>query len=323
MIAESTLSQEQQQVIDRLQSLIASGYTLPRIQVESGVRADNIKAYIQGHRPGGYRANAAEQLSSDIAKLTAFLDEQMRLPMADGYAVTPTFQAMQSHMQLAVSTRLIIAITGGVGIGKSEASKAFAAARPRTNRAAGCIRVEFLVTDNRSSAALSRIHAAVTGESYTGKLRGDSETAILAGIESALRPDDCLVLDECNYLGDAIDAIRSIHDRCKLPIVMIGNPDFGAGIFGKKSRFEAFANRTVRREFTRTTEDDVDAWLAWAGLSGSQLRRIATAIACRPGRDGGLRTLAQLVHIARTGYPNHELTADLLKSLAAETGKGV
>jgi DNA transposition AAA+ family ATPase len=308
----------------RVEGIVAAGFSLTRLSVETGIPEDRLQRYLADDlsigpsRIAGHRSSTEDEFNT----IVTWLEEEDESKSGNvGYAATPTFQAIQAAMQLAVAGRLLVAITGGVGIGKSEAAKAFVSSRPRGHLRPGAVRVEFSDTDDRSSAALARIYAALSRSGYGGRMRGDASTAMLAAIEGALRPGDCLVLDECNYLRASADAVRSLYDRIHIPIVMIGNPDFGRGIFGTGSTFEALANRAIRRDFPRSTEEDVDAWLSWKGVSGIKLRRAAVAIACRPGATGGLRTLAQVFEIARTYYPQADIDGPLLQSVAAQIGR--
>lgn len=146
-------------------------------------------------------------------------------------------------------------------------------------------------------------------------------------IAGLLKPGDLLILDECNYLsgrngrdGRALDVIRDLYDDGRAGIVIQGNTDLRARVWGKSEDFAALASRTTYYPMGHTTEEDVDAWLQWAGLTGKAIRAAAIKIAVRPGRNGGLRTLAKAIDQTRDFYPD-ALTAGAIEQTARMIGR--
>jgi DNA transposition AAA+ family ATPase len=251
--------------------------------------------------------------------LHGWLQEADHPPEDDAaYAVTPTFQTLQTLLATAHQDRLLLAITGTWGIGKTQAAQYYAASHPRTYNRPGAVRIQFDSTDCKPVAALEKIRDVIGANPGSHR-----RYKVMPIIGAALRPGDFLILEECQRLGEALDVICSLHDDFGIGIAMIGNPDLSAAVWGKKSTFGALANRAHRFDFPATTPDDVDAWLAWHGLpeglnstQRTHLAKSAAAIATRPGRNGGLRALADVIRMAQTLYSNQLLTGDLLTQLA-------
>jgi DNA transposition AAA+ family ATPase len=133
-------------------------------------------------------------------------------------------------------------------------------------------------------------------------------------------------MDECNYLNESMDVVRSIHDDFGVSIVMIGNPEFKNNVWGKKSKFAALASRAMHFEFPNSTAEDVEAWLAWSGaLEGmkpterTKFIDQAITIGKRPGPNGGLRSLAHTIDIAKKLYSRAPLDGGLLAQIAHQT----
>ncbi len=116
----------------------------------------------------------------------------------------------------------------------------------------------------------------------------------------------------------------AIHDAVDISIVMQGNPDLSGMVWGKSSKFARLASRANRYDFAATTEEDVDAWLAWRGAGEGltpgerkKLTETACSIACRPTQNGGLRALADVFLIAEKMYGT-KVDAGLLRAMAEQ-----
>lgn len=303
-------------ILDPIRARLAAGtVTTARLQIVTGLDAQELKNLLKGLSVG-----TGERLRNEaLGALTEWLKEAERPPEDDAaYAVTPTFQTLQNLFATAHQDRLLLAITGTWGIGKTQAAQYYAASHPRTHSRPGAVRIQFDGTDCKPVAALEKIRDGL-GANPGSHRRGN----VMNALGAALRPGDFLILEECQRLGEALDVICSLHDDFGVGIAMIGNPDLSAAVFGKKSTFGALASRACRVDFPATTSDDVDAWLAWhglpEGLNGMQrnsLAKAAIAIATRPGRNGGLRALADVMRMAQTFFPDQVLTGELFTQLA-------
>lgn len=298
-------------VMQQVESSLAGGLSRNRLLAASGVRRDDLELLL-ARRKIGRRSASNEETGQAIAALKTWLidAEDAKVKQASGFAVTPTFQAIQGIIERTRRGNKIVSIIGGVGVGKSEAAKAYAAANPRTNRQPGAVRVEFKKADGNLSAAYARILGAIEGDKGRAYRSGEMQDAVAA----LCRAGDMLLLDECNNLKDATALGQDLREA-GFSVVMIGNPTYGESVYGKSSAFDALASRALPHYFDQTTEEDVDAWLAWAGLGGLQLRKAAVDVACRPGPAGGLRNLALLVDACRDYFPDKEIDASMLRAL--------
>jgi hypothetical protein len=313
--------EEWESIISQIEIHLATGNP-PRHRLEgiAGLMSSEFSGLLE-RAPLPFRERDRARLEKAIPALADWIAEQdaSNATAVNGFAVTPTFQAFTAYIEDAHRDNLLGAITGGVGIGKSEAAKAFAAAHPRTMLRPGAVRVEFTDADSNQTAALSKILTALVGP-HGGAYRS---WQLEEEIGKALRPNDILLLDECNELGAAVNIIKSLRNRFDIPIVAIGNPDFTRNVYGKKSTFSALASRMLPRDIPKTTEADVAAWFAWADLSGADIYRMACAIACRAGEGGGLRSLALLIDRCRRKFPGRAITAGMLRDVAASFGRGI
>jgi hypothetical protein len=260
-----------------------------------------------------------------LAALSQWLNDDAQPAEDDaGYAVTPTFNQLQTLLSHAHRGRSLLAITGSWGIGKSQAARFYAATHPRTHRAPGAVRVQFNSTDRTPAAALARIAEALaaTGNAYRNG-------ALMNSIGDALRPGDFLILEECQRLESALDVICSVWDDFGVGIAMIGNPVLSSSIWGKRATVGALASRAERWDFPANSPEDVEAWLAWKGmpqgLNATQRARFlktCVEIATRPTQNSGLRALADVYRVHAEKYPDQPLTGEFLLNLAGSTKPG-
>lgn len=304
-------SDEDLEILERVDKRIASGVTLERLHVVTGVPLTHLECLLK-RQISNFR-NPSRRDRDALAVLATWLAEEAAARPAKPHAETKTFKRIYDLIAWAHAKREIIAITGGVGVGKTEAARAYAEAHPRMHKTPGAVFVKFGKTDGNPTRALARICAALP------ELRGGRQGDAMDRIAETLRDGDCLILDECNYLGNAVDITRDIYDETGVPIVMVGNPGFSGAIWNKRDTWDAQANRTMRFDFPATTEPDVDAYLAWKGITGAHLRKAAVQIAARPGSGGGLRSLVKLLEL--TGSDDAAPSADELLEAARQVGR--
>lgn len=324
MLTEFTYDERAETILTRIESRLASGLSRARLANEAETRLDALEDVLKRKKRfifGRHQGTPLETLAS-LEKWLAEEDEQATQKPAS-HAPTPTYQRIFTLLGIAHAKPQLIAITGDVGIGKTAAARAFAAAQPKTNHAPGAVYVEFAEVDAKPTAALNRIFEALPGKGISGH-RQENLLDAIAGI---LKPGDLLILDECNYLtgrngrdGRALDVIRDLYGKSRAGIAMLGNPDLRARVWGKSEDFAALASRTAHYPMGHTTEEDVDAWLQWAGLTGKPIRAAAIKIASQPGQNGGLRTLAKVIELTRD-FCSTALTAGAIEQTARMIGR--
>lgn len=319
---KNLFSPEQEALLTRLDSRVAAGTSLLRLHLETGIRQDQLAALIQ--REPSSRFGWEPSLFETLAQWLDATPAAHELPTTR--ADTPSFKTISSLLGMAHQSRSLIAITGPVGFGKSFAATCYAAQNPRSHRKPGAVRIQFNKTDNKPSAALAAILAGLHGESVGSYRNGN----LYQAVGTKLRPGDFLILDECQRLETAVDIVASLHDDFGVGIAMIGNPDFSNAIWGKDRTFDALGSRILRHDFTHSTGEDIETWLAWKGvLEGLSVKdraalvKTAVTIGTRPGREGGLRTLSQIMDYAERAYGNQPMNGPLLSVLVKQLKEGV
>lgn len=314
----TTYTDEQKAKLDRVGAILASGIPLSRLAAEIDEPEDLITRVLeQDYFRGGHDEKRRDEV---MARLAEWLESQESTEFQQ-CANTITFQKIQAIIAGAHRTGDFVAITGDVGIGKSWAAIEYVRQHPRGHNKPGAVRVEFTRADRNDSSALFTILSSLAGnvEASRSAYRNGH---LMSAIGKLLHRRDCLILDECNYLGTAADIVRDIYEKTGAAIVMIGNPELSSTIWGgKKQDFAALASRATRFDFPRTVSQDVEAFMDWKGLPDKRLRKAAVDVAARPGQSGGLRTLNKIFSTKEIYYPGINLDADTFNELAAQIGR--
>lgn len=329
MIDETTATNldalDRNTILRRIESRLAAGMTRQRLALICDVDKNILDRVLTGLSATNYKYDRDRETDAVFASLAQWMESDNQPAEDDaGYAVTPTFQRLQTLFAHAHQDRKILAITGSWGIGKTEAAKYYAATHTRSHKEPGAVRIQFSNTDNKPTAVLARIATALdaTGGAYQNR-------AIMNSVGDTLRPGDFLLLEECQRTGDALEILASLWDEFQVGMIVMGNPKFSPMMWGKRASFGALASRADRWDFPANTSEDVEAWLAWKGLPGglngtqrSALVNACIAIATRPTQNSGLRTLAHVFSTAERMFPGQMLTGELLNQLASSTKPG-
>lgn len=317
---EKPQDSEREILIQAVERQLAAGVPLVRLSNVTSISVVILDALLRRERLG-YGLDINRDHADAIDKLRKWQAESTRNTESNRRALveTPTYKSVTNLLRLAHEEGRIVAITGGFGIGKSEAAKAYALANPMNPREPGALRVEFTATDKKPTAALAAVGEVLRRDSYGRPAYRNGN--IMNQICGNLRTGDVLLLDEYNHLeGDAINIARDLHQRAEVGVAMIGNPDFSRKVWGKSEEFAALANRALRFDFPANTVDDVDVWLNWKGYLGAKLRNVAIKVGTKAGRNGGLRSvniIFENMHL----YPDYDIDDKLFEQVATKLGR--
>lgn len=256
-----------------------------------------------------------------LGLLSTWLDSDAEDDIA-GIASTKTFDRLQKAYEQAFIKKRIVSIVGEVGIGKSLAAKHYWRQYPKTRRSNGVVYVEFRTGDTKENSILGRIVEVLYGQGLISTLSGDPMTII----EDTLGPEDQLLADEFHFTiangNRGGEVFHSLYNATGMSIVLQGNASLTGTLWNdKKQPFQGLADRAWCFNGLSTTEEDVKAWMHWAGHDNEALIRAAVKVAARPGQSGGLRTLSLLIEMYEAFHQEKKLTAQSFTAYAMEAGK--
>ena len=309
-------------IVACLNAYVATGQSLDRLAYTCGIEEFQLHKIAAGEieQTHSGTSHVHSGLRESIQRIADYLDTLATFDDNAGYAVTPTFNRIHTLIAHAHQNNIILAITGAWGIGKTQAARYYAANHPRRHNQPGAVYVALNETENSARTLIGKIlhHIGISG----GK---QSQRSMMQTLLGALRPGDHLILDECHKVKEALEILSAIHDEAGIGITTIGNPVYSSTVWGDSNAFAALASRAHRFDFPANTEQDVDAWLAWHGLPDNLDTRERTAyvraavkIGTNGQSSGGIRALAQCVHMNETLYKGNRLTSESLQGMVAQ-----
>ncbi|WP_173577822.1 AAA family ATPase [Acetobacter fallax] len=205
-----------------------------------------------------------------------------------GFLDIPTAGTLLSVLEYAQFTPDMGLITGGAGVGKTEAALEHQRRNPNV----------WILTadpDMKTPNAVLRELCDVIGVENVNSRRMMSSI-----IRRVTDTQGLVVIDEAQHLKtDAIDQLRSVHDRARIGVVFMGNEPLRKRIEGmgrEASHAMIFSRIGMRKKRDRPQVKDVamllDAW----GISEKTIRDLCRFIAMQPG---GLRQMNKTISYAR------------------------
>lgn len=275
-----TLRVEVQATIER------EGISVRNVAEQSGVGYSSLAAWMNGTYAG--RNDKVND------KVKSWLDAQrsrervrQSVAKAPGFLELPTAQTFLTVFEYAQATPDIGLITGGAGIGKTQAAIEYQRRTPN-------VWVMTADPSMQSPSAVLRELCDVMEVQTSAQRR-------LGGIIRRVRGTEGLIIvDEAQHLQTpAIDEMRTIHDRAQIGLVFMGNEPLRRRIEGmgrEASHAMIFSRVGMRKKRDRPQVKDVamllDAW----GVEDKAIRDLCRWIALQPG---GLRQMNKTMTYAR------------------------
>lgn len=259
-----------------------SGASLAR---ETGLSAAAISQFLNGKYKGDNDA-VAESLATWLESRKA---AETIMPVIPDYVETPTAAKITAALTYAQLTHTIALVYGNPGVGKTQATKKYAA----------------------EGNNVWRISAS---KSRTNELETMYELALQMGINDApyqrgalsrlLRrrlsdSNALIIIDEADWLNyDAIEELRILQEECNIGLALSGNHKVYDRLTGgsRSVDFARLFSRVGKKVvLNNVMAGDVDAFCTAWNVSGRDERSLLKAIARRPG---ALRSLSHILPLA-------------------------
>lgn len=261
---------------------VITGASLAR---ETGLSSAAVSQFMNGKYKGDNDAVAAS-LSTWLEARNA---AQSVMPTIPDFVDTPTTAKITAALTYAQLTHTIALIYGNPGIGKTEATKRYAA----------------------NGNNVWRITAS---KSRTNELETMYELALAMGINDApyqrgalsrlLRhrladSNALIIIDEADWLNyDAIEELRILQEECNIGVALTGNHKVYDRLTGgtRSVDFARLFSRVGKKVvLNNITKGDVDAFCDAWNITGKDERKLLNTIARRPG---ALRSLSHILPLA-------------------------
>jgi DNA transposition AAA+ family ATPase len=248
---------------------------------EAGIPPGTFNAWLSG----SYAGDVA-RVGADVARWLDSRRERNRIkaivPVAPSYIPTKTAQKIVNVCQYAQTLRDMGLVIGSPGTGKTCAVEYYQAAHPNV----------FMAT---MEPAKSSVHHVLLELATLLRLSERSALAISDAIVRRLKGRDALLLiDEAQHLNSsAIDQLRTIHDKARCGVVLLGNESI-VGKLGDAQRTpqlaQLYSRFGLRETLQRPLNADIDALLKAWGVDDRDEKAFMRLVA---GKPGGLRALTK------------------------------
>lgn len=309
---------EWRETIERLRALaLASGMSLSDVSRKSGVPVPTLSSWYSATYNGNY-ANITQRVQRWIASHDEARQALQGLPAEPGFVETPTSRRLIEALIYAQTFPEFSVVTMGAGMGKTCAARHYAATRPHA----------YLVTMRPSTAgrhAMLQELAMSLGVSEANPARLDRAigTKLLRNGRHTL-----LILDEAqNLVDDAVNQLRYFNDEFGCGIALLGNEAVYRrwGSLGGSSDKDGLAQvqsriglRILQRQ---VVPGDVEAILDAWNVADADVRRLAHAIARRPGALRGLGKCLKLASMMAMGGGETMTAVHLRQAWAGRGGE--
>jgi hypothetical protein len=292
-----------------LEAIIASGESRATIAREAGVSGSRLGQFLAGDYTGDIAGTAATLdtwLKSRLAR------EHARLPNAPAFFETPTTARISTALAYAQLAGDLAAIYGAAGVGKTVTIEHYAETNPNVWVAVMSSATSSVVT------ALEEVCAAVGLREMPGGGGAGMQRSLIRRLRGT---HGLLVVDEAQHLSvAALEALRHLHDKAGVGLVLAGNETVYARLTGgnRQATFAQLFSRIGKRvRLARPTDDDVRALLGAWSVSGREERDVATRIAATPG---GLRGLTKTLRLGSMLAGRRGVTAKEMRAAWRDLG---
>jgi len=288
------------------------GWSRGEIAKRSGVSAGTLYPWLDGTTKGRYDTTA-ERLRKWLDSVEELSVAAARVPAAPGFVELPTSRKMIDTLLYAQMMPEMVIVNLGAGLTKTITAKHYADNRPHV----------FLVTMRPTTASTNNMLRELC-EVFDIRERDPAKLDRAIG-EKLKRNgrNTLLIVDEAQELTDqAVNQLRSYLDLYGVGIALLGNEELYSRFGGSKPKpaYAQLHGRTgMRLQQLQPSDDDISMLLdAWQ-LDDPALRRLATAIARKPGALRQMTKTLQLAGIYAAGE-QRDISIDDVKAAIRNRG---
>lgn len=323
---KSTFNEVSYQVIrNRLADEMASGITLMRISIETGIEHQQLVEWtttpdrLLYDQP--YRVNEQSQGEKIEAKLATWLDQQQMerdvRPHAPGFVETSVSKTIAEGFETARDMCQLVEISALPGSGKTSAARHYLA---QQRKAQGFICPVWMITLNETNISLKIIYREILsqlksvrpwqGGEYDDKA---TEYQLLNQIENCadrMKGGGLLIIDEAQHIGQfngatrptgsiILNGLRTLTDLELFGIALLSNGE--ALKLAKRSRSVQISSRMEawRVDAKNPIPEDIERIMNAWGVSGKEERSLCIKVGTG---EGSLRSMTNIFKRAQHKY---------------------
>lgn len=265
---------------------------------QAAVARDSGIAYgtFTGWLAGTYQGNN-DRVAGEVQIWLTSRQEKKRaataVPRVPGFQITASAQAFVETLTFAQVIPEISVIAGGAGIGKTSAAEHYAATNSNV----------WLATMDPTTSGVHPMLAEICEVmGIVEKSASKLTRAIGRKVQGA---GGLIVVDEAQHLSTAaLDQLRSLHDRYKVGIALIGNETVYSRLEGegRKAGFAQLYSRVgVRVTQLKPRAEDMCALIKAWNVTDPEEVKFLKAVARKPGALRGMTKCLQLASMLAAG----------------------
>jgi DNA transposition AAA+ family ATPase len=264
---------------------------IARIAREAGVPPGTFGPWLSGSY-AGRNDRIAEAARKWIAALAEREATRAVAPEAPSFQLTPTAEAMFAVFAHAQHMPDLVVIAAGAGCGKTSAACAY------TRRNPNVFKVVAEPCANGPRAVLEDLSRACGIMDRTGTALHRASRVLVDRLRGT---QALIVVDEAQHLTtQAIDQLRTLHDKAEIGVALVGNETVLSRIegAGRTAEFaQLFSRVGMRLKRARPQKGDIDALLDAWGVEGGEARKLLHLIARKPGALRGMTKALRVAHM--------------------------
>jgi DNA transposition AAA+ family ATPase len=275
--------------------------TAAEIARQSGAGTSTLHAFLQGTYNGD-NAQVARRLLTWLESRSTAAQVRALLPKKPAFVRTVTAEAFLATLEHAQFVQDLVVMVGGAGVGKTTACEQYQRTRPNV----------WLATAEPSIAsthAMLEYLCEVVGVAENAANR--RSRALVARVRGS---GGVLIVDEAQHLTtQALDQLRTIHDKAEIGVALVGNEGVYSRINGGGRRAEfaqLFSRVGMRVVRAKPLPKDIEAILDANGVEGREERALLRAIARKPGALRGVTKTLRVAQMQAMGADREKPTAE-------------
>ena len=222
---------------------------------------------------------------------------------APDFIETPSSEACISALEHAQHAPDIVVVSGPPGVGKTQACEIYC----KRASSVWMITAEPLWSTSTCMLVDSLLEEIGLTERMT---RHQSSRAIVRRVSNT---NGLILIDEAQHLSTrAMDQLRTIHDKAKIGVALVGNETVHARLEGHARDIEfaqLFSRVGLRVKLGGAKTTDINMLLDAWGVDGKQERTLLKEIAKRPGALRGMSKTLRLAFM-RAGVESRDAISD-------------
>jgi DNA transposition AAA+ family ATPase len=281
---------------------------------EAGVGESTFAAFL-GEKYQGKNSTQALTLQRWLTARHASAAVKQQGPRGPDFVRTRTSEAFGALLEHAQFTPDFSVIVGDPGIGKTMTARTYT--RNGHN-------VWMITAQPLAGSASALVNALAEALGVTDQMVYGLSTSLSKAIQRRLKAiQSLLIVDEAQHLSSqALDQLRTYHDLCECGVALLGNHSIFRQLEGgtrSADYAQLFSRVGMRIVKKRPHSDDIEALLEAWGITDNAVRKVARAVARRPG---ALRTMTKVLRQAhlRARAEDRAVTAADMINAAAQLG---